>query len=91
MNTMSYKKGDVKREQIYSFIVAYLAQEQRAPTTREIWKACGLSGKSHVIYHLDILERQGLLVRPSNIHRAIRLQNGETHNDEVELVHNQDR
>ncbi len=68
------KKGDVKREQMYSFIVAYLAQEQIAPTTREIWKGCGLSSKSHAIYHLKILEQQGLIARHGHIHRAIFLQ-----------------
>lgn len=68
------KKGDEMREHMYAFIVAYLAQEGRAPTLREISTACGMNSRGHTLYHLNILEREGRIVRPSHIHRAIRLQ-----------------
>lgn len=53
-----------KQQRVYDFIVSYKADHDGcAPTTREIVAALGLSTTSSVAFHLDALERRGLIRR----------------------------
>jgi SOS-response transcriptional repressor LexA len=47
------------RKMIKEFIVAFMARQHYAPTVEEIRAGCGLSTKSLVDYHLNVLEANG--------------------------------
>ncbi len=61
-----------RQRAICAFIAAFLAAEQWPPSVREIGAAFDLPRPSNVLYHLCILEREGLLERGKGA-RCIRL------------------
>lgn len=61
-----------RQEAICAFIAAFLRAEQWPPSVREIGAAFDLPRPSNVLYHLAILEREGLLERGKGA-RCIRL------------------
>jgi len=75
----SYKKLDGrnimsasdKQTRILKFIREFIDDRGYAPTIAEIQRACGISSKSVVEYHLRALEREGRIRRDAEISRAI--------------------
>jgi repressor LexA len=58
---------------ILQFIEAYLTRNGYPPTHEEIRAGLGLSSKSTVHYHLEMLEYAGRISRTRNTPRGIRL------------------
>jgi len=61
-----------RQERLYHFITSYQSREGRPPTYAEMQSALGISSKSLVRYHLDVLIRQGLLDRAPVVARGVR-------------------
>lgn len=66
-------KGSDRQKQIYEFILEYRARAGYPPSVREIADAVGLKSPSTVQFHLDEMERAGLLSRGGGKTRAISL------------------
>lgn len=62
-----------RQQRILEFIRRYTAERHYPPTIREIGQAVGISSTSVVNYNLNILEREGYIVRNRDISRGIRL------------------
>jgi len=62
-----------RQQRILSFIRQYTAEKHYPPTIREIGQAVGISSTSVVNYNLNILEREGYILRNRDISRGIRL------------------
>ena len=58
-----------RSREILQFIRSFGREKGYPPTIREIGKAFGIASTNGVRYHLDILERAGLLNRRSRISR----------------------
>jgi repressor LexA len=61
-----------RQQQLFRFIQDYQALEGRPPTYSEMQAAVGISSKSLVRYHLDVLIRNGLLERDPAVARGSR-------------------
>lgn len=59
------------RERILSFISAFRQERGFAPTVKEIAESCNITSLSVVQYHLDRLERSGVISREKNKSRSI--------------------
>ena len=66
-------KPSPARERILGFIRDFRAAKGYSPTVREIAEGCGISSPSVVHYHLNALERAGLLSRGKEKFRSISL------------------
>ena len=62
---------DDRTGQVYKFLRSYHKKHGIAPTFREIGQACGINSTSNVRYHLDLLERAGLIERKPGVARGI--------------------
>lgn len=62
-----------KQNRILKFIKEFIDDRGYAPTIAEIQRACGISSKSVVEYHLKALEREGHIKRDAEISRAIEI------------------
>jgi repressor LexA len=62
-----------KRIRILKFIREFIGNRGYAPTIAEILRACGISSKSVVEYHLRVLEKEGRIKRDPEISRAIEI------------------
>ncbi|MER6590342.1 transcriptional repressor LexA [Micromonospora purpureochromogenes] len=72
------------QQRILTVIRDWIQQHGYPPTVREIGAAVGLGSPSSVAYHLNMLERRGLLLREANASRAVdirRAQAGTTSNE----------
>lgn len=69
-------KPSPARERILGFIRDFRAAKGYSPTVREIAEGCGISSPSVVHYHLNALERAGLLNREKEKFRSISLTQG---------------
>ncbi|MDH7490457.1 MAG: transcriptional repressor LexA [Anaerolineae bacterium] len=67
-----------RQQRILEFIRQYTAEKHYPPTIREIGQAVGISSTSVVNYNLNILEREGYILRNRDISRGIRLARPET-------------
>jgi repressor LexA len=61
------------RLQILNFIRKFLDEKGYAPTVRDIVKGCHISTPSVVQHHLNMLEKQGYILRDPEIFRSIQL------------------
>ena len=61
------------RDQVLEYVEGYIARRGYAPSYDEIRSAVGLSGRSHVNYYLDVLERDGQIERTPRTPRSLRL------------------
>lgn len=66
-------KHSSKREEIYEFLCAFLEDKRYAPSVREIMEGVGLRSTASVHYHLNELERRGLIRMEDAKTRSIRL------------------
>ena len=62
-----------RRERILKYIREFLREKGYPPTVREIQRACGLASPRPVQYHLEALEREGLIERIPGVARGIQL------------------
>jgi repressor LexA len=63
--------GSETREKVLQFIRRFRDKKGYAPTVREIQEGCKISSPSVVQYHLDQLEREGLISRAREKFRSI--------------------
>ena len=64
-----------RQQQVYDFLVAYLADNGYPPTLQEIAGHLHVSGNLGVLRHLKALEREGLITRSPGSSRSIALTN----------------
>lgn len=65
------KRGQLRREDVYGFIVDYVRHNGYSPSVDDI--AAGLNtAKSNIHYHLNILEKEGKMAHTPNIARSWR-------------------
>ena len=57
--------------QVYDIIKQYIEEHRYPPTLREIGNRVGLSSTSNVRYHIDELEKLGMLKREKGVARGI--------------------
>ncbi len=62
-----------RQQRMLEFIREFIEEHQYPPTIREIGRAAGISSTSVVNYNLNILEREGLIVRNREISRGIQV------------------
>jgi repressor LexA len=62
-----------RRGEVLEFVEGYIARRGYAPSYDEIRSALELSGRSHVDYYLDALERGGQIERTPHTSRSLRL------------------
>jgi len=62
-----------KQERILRFIQDFMDERGYAPTVGEIQKACSISSKSVVDYHLRALERDGKIRRDAEVARGLEI------------------
>jgi repressor LexA len=79
-------KPSPARERILGFIGDFRAAKGYSPTVREIAEGCGISSPSVVHYHLNALERAGLLNREKDKFRSISLVHESVTSIEVPLL-----
>ncbi len=75
-----------RQQAILDFIHDFSGRTKYPPTIREIGKSVGISSTSVVNYNLNVLEKQGLIVRDKTISRGIKLVNGEADLPPIETV-----
>lgn len=61
------------RNQILKFISDFIERKGYPPTMAEIQRACEISSKSVVEYHLKVLEKQGHIRRDAEVTRGIKV------------------
>ncbi len=61
------------RERIFQYIRSFLHEHDYAPTVRDILKGCDISSTAVVQHHLDVLQREGRILRDPEVFRSIRL------------------
>jgi len=61
---------------VFAFIGDFIGDHDYAPSIKEIGEACDIPSTSSVVYHLDILEREGYIARDREIARSIRILRG---------------
>ncbi|HUV93907.1 MAG TPA: helix-turn-helix domain-containing protein [Anaerolineae bacterium] len=60
-----------RQQAILGFVDSYVAQKGYAPSLREICQALDIPSKSTVTYHLNALQRRGLIHRDPGISRSL--------------------
>jgi repressor LexA len=61
------------RNLILRFVTDFIDRKGYAPTMGEIQRACRISSKSVVEYHLKVLEKEGCIRRDSEVTRGIKI------------------
>ena len=67
------KKGDLKQEQILSFLIDFLDNNPYPPSYREIASGVGIKSTNSVKKYLDILEEKNLIRRHDYKNRSIEI------------------
>jgi repressor LexA len=65
-----------RQQKILEFIRRFTLENEYPPTIREIGAAVGISSTSVVNYNLNILQREGHILRSKEVSRGIRLREG---------------
>jgi len=65
-----------RQQRILEFIRRFTLENEYPPTIREIGEAVGISSTSVVSYNLNILQREGHIIRNKEVSRGIRLKEG---------------
>jgi repressor LexA len=65
-----------RQQRILEFIRQFTLENEYPPTIREIGTAVGISSTSVVNYNLNILQREGHIIRNKEVSRGIRLMEG---------------
>ncbi|MFW6102685.1 MAG: transcriptional repressor LexA [Chloroflexota bacterium] len=72
------------RDRILAFVQSFIADKGYSPSVSDIVAGCHLSSPNLVQYHLNVLEKQGVLRREPGVFRSIQLVQG--NNIEVPLL-----
>jgi repressor LexA len=72
------------RDRVLTFIRSFLAEKGYSPSVSDIVDGCNLSSPNLAQYHLNVLEREGVLRRQPGVFRSIQLVQG--NNIEVPLL-----
>lgn len=75
---MAEKPLSKRRRDILEFISSTIRDRGYPPTVREIGDAVGLKSSSTVHFHLNVLQKLGLIERDGSLTRAIRPRDAET-------------
>ena len=67
------KQLSERQKRIMEFLREFISENRFPPTIREIGERVGITSTSVVKYNLDVLERENLIERDSDISRGIRL------------------
>ena len=70
---MSSEQTSEIQRKMYDFIEKYIKAEGMPPTNREIGRAMNIASTGHVDYHLNSLEKKGLILRQEKKSRGIKL------------------
>lgn len=73
---MASKDLSARRQDILDFINLTIRQRGYPPTVREIGDAVGLKSSSTVHFHLNVLQKMGLIERDGSLTRALRARDG---------------
>lgn len=65
-----------EKDEVYQFIVAYIAENDYPPSVRDIVAGTGLHSTSSVAYRLKKLESQGCIQTTKGRHRTIIITKG---------------
>lgn len=74
---MASRELTTRRKEILDFITATIRQRGYPPTVREIGDAVGLRSSSTVHFHLNVLQKAGLIERDASLTRALRPRNAD--------------
>jgi repressor LexA len=66
-------RSSAARENILAFIRVFRGKNGYSPTVREIGQNCGIRSSSNVQYHLDQLEKEGLVTRGKEKFRSLNI------------------
>ena len=72
------------RDRVLKFIQSFMAEKGYSPSVADIVEGCGLSSPNLAQYHLNVLEREGVVRRAPGVFRSIQLVHGA--NIEVPLL-----
>ncbi len=61
------------REKVLQFVRSFIADKGYSPSVSNIVEGCGLSSPNLAQYHLNVLEREGVLRRTPGVFRSIQL------------------
>jgi len=75
---MAEKGLSARRKQILDFVIATTRERGYPPTVREIGDAVGLKSSSTVHFHLNVLQKLGLIERDGSLTRALRARDMDT-------------
>ncbi len=64
------------RERVLKFVQSFMAEKGYSPSVADIVEGCGLSSPNLVQYHLNVLEREGVVRRAPGVFRSIQLVQG---------------
>jgi len=81
---MTRKESNRTRDRILEFIRSFIAEKGYSPSVSDIVDGCKLSSPNLAQYHLNVLEREGVLKRTPGVFRSIQLVQGI--NTEVPLL-----
>ncbi len=62
-----------RQQRIYEYITKFMNEKGRPPTIREIGAKVGITSTSVVNYNLNILVREGLILREKEVSRGLRV------------------
>ncbi len=72
-----------RQEKILECIKMYIERSGYPPTIREIGEYAGITSTSVVNYNLNVLQREGLIVRDKTVSRGIRLVEGASNRQQL--------
>ena len=61
------------RDRVLQFVRSFIAEKGYSPSVSDIVAGCGLSSPNLAQYHLNVLEREGVLRRTPGVFRSIRI------------------
>lgn len=67
------ERGVKARQGILDFIEGYMKEKGYSPSMPDIAEGCGIASLSTVSYHLNVMERNGVIVRDNLVARSIRI------------------
>lgn len=68
---VSPERDSAKTLAVLRFVVAYVGNNHYSPAVRDIQAGLGISSTSVVAYHLDALQKRGLIRRTPHVSRSI--------------------
>ena len=80
------KKGDLRLQEIYSYIKNFIDDNGFPPSVREIGEKFAIKSTSTVHYYLEKLREQGLITQDFNKKRAFTLKQSRSHSQYVPLL-----